>query len=279
MASARGECKPGRRRCMPQLASSPLYWVRNRQSGWTLGRSRRDGARILRVFTNTDPENRLRYWRTGHSFERVAARYLPHIEPPCRARLSSCGGSESRAAYAAHISLHAASARYCQADTQYQQTSPWHEIASLPSVGGRLHRPGAPCATRWPQRAGTDLQSPGACSASFGAGADQRPPSVWLGGELAAPRSSPAGPSRIDLAIGCEPSAGIFARRREKQGRSILREELAALSHPSAGLDRPRYGRTLSRQPARGSELSRAPGRVILLPGSARGADRKPRER
>ena len=40
------------------------------------------GKRILRVFANVDPEGHPRLWRTGESFERVAAVYLPRIRPP-----------------------------------------------------------------------------------------------------------------------------------------------------------------------------------------------------
>ena len=40
------------------------------------------GKRILRVFANIDPEGHPRLWRTGESFERVAAGYLPRIRPP-----------------------------------------------------------------------------------------------------------------------------------------------------------------------------------------------------
>jgi hypothetical protein len=39
------------------------------------------GKRILRVFSNVNPEGKPRLWRSGENFEDVAKRYLPHIPP------------------------------------------------------------------------------------------------------------------------------------------------------------------------------------------------------
>ena len=38
------------------------------------------GERILRVFTNVNPEGAPRVWRVGEPFEMVARRYLPHVK-------------------------------------------------------------------------------------------------------------------------------------------------------------------------------------------------------
>ena len=40
------------------------------------------GTRILRVFSNIDPQRGTRYWRIGESFERVASRYAPRLAAP-----------------------------------------------------------------------------------------------------------------------------------------------------------------------------------------------------
>lgn len=39
------------------------------------------GKRILRVFSNINPNGQDRVWRIGESFEQVAQRFLPHIHP------------------------------------------------------------------------------------------------------------------------------------------------------------------------------------------------------
>lgn len=40
------------------------------------------GKRILRVFTNVNPQGRSRHWRLGEPFERVARRFLPALHGP-----------------------------------------------------------------------------------------------------------------------------------------------------------------------------------------------------
>jgi hypothetical protein len=39
------------------------------------------GERILRVFTNVDPQGEARVWRVGEPFESIARRYLPQAKP------------------------------------------------------------------------------------------------------------------------------------------------------------------------------------------------------
>jgi hypothetical protein len=56
------------------------------------------GERILRVFTNLNPNGAPRVWRVGEPFETVAKRYLPKIKPysPFRAKLlNAVGGTKS----------------------------------------------------------------------------------------------------------------------------------------------------------------------------------------
>jgi hypothetical protein len=43
------------------------------------------GKRILRVFSNIDPDGRSRSWRIGEPIEKVAGRYLNSLKPPGRA--------------------------------------------------------------------------------------------------------------------------------------------------------------------------------------------------
>lgn len=42
------------------------------------------GERILRVFTNVNPDGEARAWRVGEPFESVAARFLPRVKPYVR---------------------------------------------------------------------------------------------------------------------------------------------------------------------------------------------------
>jgi hypothetical protein len=53
------------------------------------------GERILRVFTNLNPNGQPRVWRVGESFETVASRYLPKIKPysPFKAKLLNAVGA------------------------------------------------------------------------------------------------------------------------------------------------------------------------------------------
>jgi hypothetical protein len=56
------------------------------------------GERLLRVFTNLNPNGAPRVWRVGESFETIATRYLPQIPPysPFKARLlNAVGGTKS----------------------------------------------------------------------------------------------------------------------------------------------------------------------------------------
>ena len=56
------------------------------------------GERILRIFTNLNPNGAPRVWRVGEPFETVAKRYLPKIPPysPLKAKLlNAVGGTKS----------------------------------------------------------------------------------------------------------------------------------------------------------------------------------------
>ncbi|WP_153099869.1 Kdo hydroxylase family protein [Paraburkholderia hayleyella] len=68
-----------------------LHQVETRQTSWRKDDSRLHvdafpsrpnyGERILRVFTNVNPQGMPRVWRVGEPFEDMARRFLPHIRP------------------------------------------------------------------------------------------------------------------------------------------------------------------------------------------------------
>lgn len=88
------------------------------------------GRRILRVFTNVDPEGRDRVWRIGEEFEPFASRFLSHVRPPLPglARLLEIVGVTAgrRTAYDhVMLRLHDLAKR----DECYQREAPRTEVA------------------------------------------------------------------------------------------------------------------------------------------------------
>jgi 3-deoxy-D-manno-oct-2-ulosonic acid (Kdo) hydroxylase len=66
------------------------------------------GKRILRVFTNVNPDGRSRVWRVGEPFEKMAARFMPSIKRPLpcsSAVLKLLGITKSRRTEYDHIML------------------------------------------------------------------------------------------------------------------------------------------------------------------------------
>ena len=64
--------------------------------------------RILRVFSNINPQGQSRCWRLGGSFESVAGRYLPTLSDPVRGvsrLLELCGITKSRRSVYDHFML------------------------------------------------------------------------------------------------------------------------------------------------------------------------------
>ena len=64
--------------------------------------------RILRVFSNINPQGQSRRWRLGGSFESVAGRYLPSLSDPVRGvsrLLELCGITKSRRSVYDHFML------------------------------------------------------------------------------------------------------------------------------------------------------------------------------
>ena len=92
------------------------------------------GERILRVFTNLNPNGEPRVWRVGESFETVAKRYLPKIPPysPLKAKLlNAVGGTKSVRSEYDHLmfNLH----NLMKEDEQYQKDG---TLATMPFPPG-----------------------------------------------------------------------------------------------------------------------------------------------
>lgn len=88
------------------------------------------GGRILRVFTNVNPEGEPRIWQVGEPFEDLAARFLPGIAPPLpgTARLlSALRVTKGRRSAYDHIML---KLHYrMKSDAAYQRGAPQAEVA------------------------------------------------------------------------------------------------------------------------------------------------------
>lgn len=91
------------------------------------------GKRILRVFTNINPTNKPRIWRTGEPFPKVAHQFLPKVSSPLwgvSTLLQLVGITKNyRTAYD-HYMLHIHDAM--KGDKQYQQTVSKEEIEFHP---------------------------------------------------------------------------------------------------------------------------------------------------
>jgi hypothetical protein len=91
------------------------------------------GERILRVFSNLNPEGRPRVWRLGEPFEDLAKRYLPRIGKPLpgSAKLMQMLGITKcyRTEYdSIMLGLHDT----MKADVEYQKNAPQQEVALPP---------------------------------------------------------------------------------------------------------------------------------------------------
>lgn len=88
------------------------------------------GKRILRVFTNINPNGKARIWRIGEPFERIAQRFLSDIKKPLRAKAALLRflriTKSYRTAYDHYmLNMH----DHMKADEHYQQHSKQQEIA------------------------------------------------------------------------------------------------------------------------------------------------------
>jgi len=109
------------------------------------------GVRILRVFTNVNPD-KPRIWRVGEAFEQTAARFLPRIRSPLPGSswvLSLLGIVKGRRTPYDHLMLGIHD--QMKADKDYQANAPQEQL-SLP--------PGATwsCFTDWVPHAATSGQ-------------------------------------------------------------------------------------------------------------------------
>jgi hypothetical protein len=91
------------------------------------------GERILRVFTNINPNGVPRVWRVGEPFERMAERFLPRIKtqlPGSAWLLERLHITKSRRTEYDHLMLHLHDGM--KADLGYQQSSPQQTIEFPP---------------------------------------------------------------------------------------------------------------------------------------------------
>ena len=87
------------------------------------------GERILRVFSNVNPDGCGRVWRLGESFETCARRFLPAIRPPLPGQswlLAACGLTVGHRSPYDHymLALHNA----MKADDYFQRHCPQYEV-------------------------------------------------------------------------------------------------------------------------------------------------------
>jgi hypothetical protein len=87
------------------------------------------GKRILRVFSNINPEGKARVWRLGEPFPVVAERFLPQVKGPLPVSsllLHKLGITKSRRSLYDHIMLHIHDAM--KADEHYQITAQQQQV-------------------------------------------------------------------------------------------------------------------------------------------------------
>jgi hypothetical protein len=120
-----------------------LHRVETRQTSWRKDDSRLHvdafpsrpnyGERILRVFTNVNPQGEPRVWRVGEPFEAMAQRFLPQIKPQLPGAawlLELLHVTKSRRSEYDHLMLHLHDAM--KADLGYQKTSPQETLPFPP---------------------------------------------------------------------------------------------------------------------------------------------------
>lgn len=91
------------------------------------------GERILRVFTNVNPENVARVWRVGEAFEQAAQYFLPNIKRPLSgsaAILHALKITKRQRSEYDHIMLHLHDGM--KADLEYQKNAPQQTVNFAP---------------------------------------------------------------------------------------------------------------------------------------------------
>jgi hypothetical protein len=112
-----------------------LMQVETRHTSWRKDDSRlhvdafpsrpNHGERILRVFTNINPQGKPRVWRVGEPFEQMAERFLPQIKPQLPGSawlLEQLHVTKSRRSEYDHLMLQLHDGM--KADLEYQKSSP-----------------------------------------------------------------------------------------------------------------------------------------------------------
>ncbi len=92
-----------------------------------------DGERILRVFTNVNPENVPRIWRVGEAFEQAAQHFLPSIKRPLpfsASLLNAFGITKRKRSEYDHIMLHLHD--NMKADVEYQKNTQQQTVSFAP---------------------------------------------------------------------------------------------------------------------------------------------------
>ena len=93
------------------------------------------GERILRVFSNLNPQGRPRVWRLGESFEDLAQRYLPRIPRPLPGSawlMNKLGATKGARSEYDNIMLRLHD--MMKADMEYQKNAPQQEVALAPQT-------------------------------------------------------------------------------------------------------------------------------------------------
>jgi hypothetical protein len=91
------------------------------------------GKRIVRVFSNVNPEGAPRVWKVGEPFETVAARFLPKLKRPLPGSatlLHALGITKRRRSEYDHFMLQLHDAM--KADMEYQKTCPQTQMNFMP---------------------------------------------------------------------------------------------------------------------------------------------------
>jgi 3-deoxy-D-manno-oct-2-ulosonic acid (Kdo) hydroxylase len=93
------------------------------------------GNRIVRVFSNVNPQGAPRVWKVGESFESVAARFMPKLKRPLpgsAALLNALHITKRRRSEYDHYMLQLHDAM--KADLQYQAACPQTELQFMPGT-------------------------------------------------------------------------------------------------------------------------------------------------
>jgi hypothetical protein len=123
----RGKLRPGRTSLRPaEIAGRVSSWRKDdtRLHVDSFPSTPVQGRRILRVFSNVNPEGRPRSWRLGEPFEEAARRFAPAIRPPLpgsAALLRLFRVTRTRRSLYDHYMLRMHDRM--KEDTEYQQTS------------------------------------------------------------------------------------------------------------------------------------------------------------